>query len=112
MQETAKKNPGPTTTHPSYLFLQSIRWLKVLLAGSAVVATATLPVGETAWAQIAPAPAVAQIPTEQGPQPPQEPDNRTPTPRAAENYDAPGVRVSSFLLFPEVQADETFKDNI
>jgi hypothetical protein len=65
-----------------------------------------------AWAQNVPAPAVAQAPTEQGPQPRQEPDNRTPAERAAENYDAPGVRVGSFLLFPELEADETFNDNI
>src|SRR5258708_28010185 len=113
MQETAKKILGPTATYPSYLVPQFIRRLKVLLAGSAaVVAAGLLPVDEAAWAQNAPAPAVAQIPTGQGPQPRQEPDNRTPAERAAENYDAPGVRVGSFLLFPELEADETFNDNI
>src|SRR5216683_7638885 len=112
MQETTKKNLGSIATHPSCLVPQFIRRLKVLLAGSAVVATAMLPAGEAARAQNAPAPAVAQAPTEQGPQPRQEPDNRTPAQRAAENYDAPGVRVGSFLLFPELEADETFNDNI
>src|SRR5260370_42298740 len=103
MQETAKKNPGPTTTHPSYLFLQSIRWLKVLLAGSAVVATATLPVGETAWAQIAPAPAVAQTPTQQRPPPRQEPDTRPPTQRGPQTIDAPRVRLHPSPPLPCVQ---------
>jgi hypothetical protein len=112
MQETAEKNLSPTTIHPSHLVPQFNRRLKVLLASSAVVATAMLPVDEAAWAQTSPAPAVAQIPTQQGPQPRQEPDYRTPTQRAAETYDAPGVRVGSFLLFPELEADEAFNDNV
>jgi hypothetical protein len=59
-----------------------------------------------------PAPTIAQIPTGQGPVVRQEPDNRTPSQRAAENYDPQGVRVGSFLLFPELELDETFNDNI
>jgi hypothetical protein len=83
-----------------------------LVASSAAVAAAMLFTNQAAWAQNAPGPAVAQIPTEQGPQPRQEPDSRTPTQRAAENYDARGVRVGSFLLFPDIEAEETFNDNI
>src|SRR5690242_20718058 len=42
----------------------------------------------------------------------EEPDQRTPAERAAENYQAPGVRAGSFLIFPELELDETFNDNI
>src|SRR5262249_9692939 len=65
-----------------------------------------------AWAQAATELTIAQLPTSQGPPPRQEPDNRTPTQIAAENYSAPGVRVGSFLLFPELEADEAFNDNV
>jgi hypothetical protein len=42
----------------------------------------------------------------------EETDPRLPSERAAENYDAPGVRAGSFLIFPEVEADQIFNDNI
>jgi hypothetical protein len=112
MQETAKKILGPTTIYPSHLIPQSSRRLTALVASSVAISATTLLLHQPAWAQSAPAPAVAQIPTEQGIQPRQEPDTRTPTQRAAENYDPPGVRVGSFLLFPGLEAEETFNDNV
>jgi hypothetical protein len=42
----------------------------------------------------------------------EEPDPRLPTAREAERYDAPGVRAGSFLIFPELELDEAFNDNI
>lgn len=57
-------------------------------------------------------PAIAQIPGSQQPTPRQEQDNRTPAARAAEIYDPKGVPVGSFLLFPSMELDETFNDNI
>lgn len=39
-------------------------------------------------------------------------ERRTPAEIAAENYNAPGVRVGSFLLFPILEADQSFNDNI
>src|SRR5256885_4888001 len=111
MKETATRTPGPTA-YPSHRIPQIIQRLTMLLASSSAVAAATLFVDDAAWAQNAPGPAVAQTPLEQGPQPRQEPDERTPAQRAAESYDARGVRVGSFLLFPEIEADESFNDNI
>jgi hypothetical protein len=39
-------------------------------------------------------------------------EKRTPAEIAAENYAAPGVRVGSFMLFPILEADQSFNDNI
>jgi hypothetical protein len=39
-------------------------------------------------------------------------DQRPEGARAAENYDPLGVRVGSFKLFPELELDETYNDNI
>jgi hypothetical protein len=42
----------------------------------------------------------------------EEHDNRTPAQRAAESYDAPGVRAGSFLIFPDLELGEELNDNI
>jgi hypothetical protein len=42
----------------------------------------------------------------------ERPDDRTPSARAAENYDAQGMPVGSFRLFPDLELDEVFNDNI
>ena len=58
--------------------------------------------------------AVAQVPGAVG-QPQQRderPDYRAPTVRESENYDPKGIRVGSFKLFAELEADEVFNDNI
>jgi hypothetical protein len=58
--------------------------------------------------------AQAQVPGAQGqPQQRQErPDERPASARAAENYDAVGVPVGSFRLFPDLELDEVYNDNI
>lgn len=60
---------------------------------------------------VAPA-AYAQVPGSSPPAPRQEPDTRTPAAQTAENYEAKGVRVGTFLLFPTMELDEAFNDNI
>ena len=48
-------------------------------------------------------------------QPQQRPtaqDNRSPTAAAAENYDPKGMPLGSFRLFPELELDEVYNDNI
>ncbi len=60
----------------------------------------------------APSPAIAQAPGGQPLPTRQEEDYRTPSQRAAENYDAQGVRAGSFLIFPELELGEEFNDNI
>jgi hypothetical protein len=62
-------------------------------------------------------PASAQVPGPQGqpgqPQQRQErPDNRSPSAIAAENYDPVGIPVGSFRLFPSLELDEIYNDNI
>lgn len=52
------------------------------------------------------------VPGSQPPPPRPEQDQRSPAARAAESYDPFGVRVGSFLLFPELELDEAFNDNI
>ena len=42
----------------------------------------------------------------------ERPDQRTPSARAAENYDPTGVSVGSFRLFPLLELDEVYNDNI
>lgn len=58
--------------------------------------------------------AQAPAPGSPGPPPPrvERPDQRTPSAREAENYDARGVRLGSFLLFPALELDEAFNDNV
>src|SRR4051812_41766878 len=83
---------------------------------TAVVATvaAALLVTGTALAQTVPAPAltIAQAPGAQPLSTREEHDNRTAAERAAESYDAPGVRAGSFLIFPDLQLGEDLNDNI
>ncbi len=55
---------------------------------------------------------MAQVPTGQEIKPRTEPDTRTPKEREAENYEARGVHVGSFFLFPTLEADEGLDDNI
>src|SRR5882724_11928034 len=107
MQKKAKCILGPPPCHS----IRHSQKLRSLLCGAAAAVLASCGSG-LAWAQNAPAPAIAQAPIDQGPPQRQEPDNRTGHQRAAENYDAPGVRVGSFLLFPDLELDETFNDNI
>ncbi len=49
-----------------------------------------------------------------GPPPPrlERPDDRTRSAREAENYEARGVRLGSFMLFPSIELDEGFNDNV
>src|SRR5438445_9413483 len=55
----------------------------------------------------------AQAPAPGSPgQPAPRQDERTPAARAAENYDPLGVPVGSFRLFPELELDEVYNDNI
>src|SRR5262249_23518875 len=106
MQKTAKHSPGPSPTAAD-LPKQAIRPSKKLGALSfcaAMALAAPLCLDGQALAQSGP--------TEQGPRPRQEPDYRTPTQRAAETYESPGVRVGSFLLYPQLELDEAFNDNI
>jgi hypothetical protein len=42
----------------------------------------------------------------------ERPDERSPTARAAEDFDALGVPVGSFRLFPVLELDEVYNDNI
>jgi hypothetical protein len=56
--------------------------------------------------------AQAQVPGSQPPPARQDVNIVTPNERAAENYDAKGVRVGSFFLFPLMEFDEAFNDNI
>jgi hypothetical protein len=71
--------------------------------------------GGIVMASLGLAPAVlAQAPGAQGapPQRQERPDDRTANARQAENYDPLGVPVGSFKLFPELELDEAFNDNI
>ena len=43
---------------------------------------------------------------------PERPDTRPAPTQAAENYDPKGVSVGSFKLFPELELDEVYNDNI
>src|ERR1044071_5618882 len=42
----------------------------------------------------------------------ERPDERSPSARAAENYDPTGIAVGSFRLFPLLELDEVYNDNI
>ncbi len=57
---------------------------------------------------------LAQTPGEQGQPAPRSdrPDLRPPAARQGENYDPKGVPVGSFRLFPELEMDEVYNDNI
>lgn len=46
------------------------------------------------------------------PQRQERPDERPPSARAAENYDPKGVQIGSFKLFPELELDQIYNDNI
>ena len=95
------------TTPPSIAFSIPLRGFRSKTAWS--IAASAL------FAVIALAPfkwAMAQVPTGQEFQPRQPPDNLTPREREAENYEARGVHVGSFFLFPTLEADELFDDNI
>lgn len=83
------------------------RWLTGLSIVALGLATWT-----TGAAAQAPSGTTSQVPAEQRVAPPPGQDNLTPRERAAENYNAPGVRVGSFLMFPTLEADEMFDDNI
>ncbi len=65
----------------------------------------------TGWLSTA---ALAQVPGAVGqPQQREErPDPRSPTARQSEIYNSKGVPVGSFKLFPEIEADEIFNDNL
>src|SRR5262245_30166998 len=54
------------------------------------------------------------VPGSPGPPPPREerPDVRPPAAREGENYDPIGVRMGSFRLFPLLELDEGFNDNV
>jgi len=58
----------------------------------------------------------AQAPAPGSPGPPptrqERPDDRTRSAREAETYDARGVRLGSFMLFPAIELDEAFNDNV
>ena len=58
--------------------------------------------------------AMAQVPGAVGQpqQRPERPDLRTPAERQAEDYSAQGMRVGSFKLYSELEADEIFNDNV
>jgi len=74
----------------------------------------TVFLAQGAWAQQVVSPATPQAPGTPGtPGMRQErPDARTPSAQAAENYDPRGVPVGSFRLFPELELDEVYNDNI
>lgn len=58
--------------------------------------------------------AYAQAPGSPGPPPPRQerPDTRTPSARQAESYDPSGVRLGSFRLYPVLELDEVYNDNV
>jgi hypothetical protein len=77
------------------------------LSYSAVVLVAVSLWNGAAAQTVAPAPVGTQpLPARE------EPDNRPTTAREAENYNPRGVRLGSFLLFPELEADQVLNDNI
>jgi hypothetical protein len=55
-----------------------------------------------------------QAPGSPGPPPPRQErlDERTRPAREAEVYEPKGVRLGSFMLFPAIEADEAFNDNV
>jgi hypothetical protein len=42
----------------------------------------------------------------------ERPDERTPAQQQAESYEPKGVRLGGFLLFPALEADEAYNDNV
>ncbi|SKA37267.1 hypothetical protein SAMN02745126_05922 [Enhydrobacter aerosaccus] len=78
-------------------------WLTAVLLGATCAGNA--------FAQV-PSGTTSQIPAEQRVAPPPGQDNLTPKERAAENYNAQGMRVGSFLMFPSLELNEVFDDNI
>jgi hypothetical protein len=82
------------------------RTMRLLLGGTVLVAASGMLVAPVAMAQ--------DRTGEQG-QPTQRqerPETRPPSVVAAENYDPTGVRVGSFRLFPQLELDEVYNDNI
>jgi hypothetical protein len=83
-----------------------------LLGGAAALALG-LGISAEAFAQAAPT-LTGPVPGAQG-QPgvrPERPDSQSPAARAAENYDPKGVQIGSFKLFPSLELDEIYNDNI
>jgi hypothetical protein len=82
--------------------------------GWALAALVTsLLLGVPAYGQQGADPATAQTaPGSQPPVPRPDQDQRSPAARAAESYDPLGVRAGSFKIFPELELDEAFNDNI
>ena len=76
---------------------------RILLGNVAALSWVFVAIGQSALAQVVPG-AVGQ------PQPrPERPGEVTPP---AENYDPKGVNIGSFKLFPQLELDEIFNDNI
>lgn len=66
-----------------------------------------LSVSSTAFAQLSAPGTPGQPPQRQ-----ERPDVRAPSVREAESYDPKGVQVGSFKLFPELELDQVYNDNI
>jgi hypothetical protein len=74
---------------------------RILLGGVAALALLAVVEG----------PAIAQVPGAVG-QPTARPERPGETARPSENYDPKGVPLGSFKLFPDLELDEIFNDNI
>src|SRR5471032_1335374 len=83
-----------------------MNWRIRSLVGSVGVVSLGVMLAHGAMAQQAPgtpgAPGVRQ----------ERPDSRSPAAKAAENYEPKGVPLGSFKLFPELELDEVYNDNI
>jgi hypothetical protein len=77
-----------------------------------VLALAFVACSAGAMAQTPAGPLVAQAPVVQPGPPTLNPSYQTPNEREAENYAPRGVRVGTFLLFPSLELDEMYDDNI
>ncbi len=69
-----------------------------------VVAVGLVAMGGAAQAQMTPGAVGRPAPT--------GPDSGAPQPQAIGNYDAKGVPVGSFRLFPDLELDEVYNDNV
>lgn len=78
---------------------------RVLLGGVAALACGIAVAGADVQAQV---PGTVGQPGAR----PERPDTRTVSAQAAENYDPRGVQLGSFKLFPTLELDEIFNDNI
>lgn len=81
------------------------RGRRLLLGGVAALACGAASTGAEVWAQVPGA--VGQPGTR-----PERADTRSPSAREAENYDPRGVQLGSFKLFPSLELDEIYNDNI